>query len=85
MSQKQAKSTKGKICLVCNGTGKETSPKLYLMAYRSWVRDNEKMPEGARNLLEHILSRMQILMEQITGSMELSYRRGMQEGKERAK
>ena len=75
--------TKAKNCLACNGTGKEAEPKLYLMAYRSWVRHNEKIPEGAKNLLEGLLSSMQILMEQIAGKMELSYRRGIQEGEER--
>jgi len=59
------------------------------LAYRESIRRNKKIPEGARNLIVSFegvgLIQFAQDMGEIVGSMELAYRRGMQEGQELAK
>lgn len=60
------------------------------MAICQYVKTNEKIPEGARNLLVgydgggYIPEQFEIMRDMI-GRMELSYRRGVQEGLEKEK
>ena len=73
-------------CLACNGNGKLTeydSPRLYLMAYKSYVMRDKDIPEGARSLAVIMINLLIRAVYDIPGKLELSYRRGIQDGEER--
>lgn len=70
-------------CFACNGTGKFTkrqSPREYLLAYWRYVKHAEYIPEGAKTLALHLIKMANNTTAEIAGNMELSYRRGIQEG-----
>ena len=48
------------------------------IAYRASVRNQQNIPEGARNLAEPILKTVFSNANEIIGSLELAYRRGGQ-------
>ena len=48
----------------------------------SEVLHDDKIPEGAKNLMIPILQRLKLLETQWTGAIELAYMRGKQEGQE---
>lgn len=61
---------------------------IVFMAIRAYVDQNEKIPEGARNLLTGsegagYLARQFKIIHDTIGMTELAYRRGIQEGEER--
>lgn len=73
--------------LVTNLESGEISTKIIAMAYAEYIRRRLDIPEGARNQLASIefrglLHPIFALVDPLIGAMELSYRRGMQEGKE---
>ncbi len=76
-------------CLACNGTGKFTeqqSPNEYLLAYWRHVKKREpQIPEGSKNLSLKMIHKLLFIVADIAGKMELSYRRGIQDGEERSK
>lgn len=70
-------------CLACHNTGKVSSPLLYLMAFKSDVKRCENIPEGAKTLALNLIGNLLPILYKIPGKLELSYRRGIQEGLER--
>lgn len=78
-----AKKEKQKECLACRGANKVNTPLLYLLAFKHSIQRREDIPEGAKNLALPLLDSLMQLMRNIPGSLELAYRRGIQEGEER--
>ena len=72
--------------LVANLSSNELTIRMLEMAYREHIRQRKDIPEGARNLLVSDsgtgLIQFAENISQIVGNVELSYRRGRQEGKE---
>lgn len=77
------KKKRQKECLACNGTGKVSGDRLYLLGFKHSIQRNEDIPAGARNLAVSLIDGLLQVMYSIPGSLELSYRRGIQEGEER--
>ncbi len=48
----------------------------------SEVLHNEKIPEGAKNLIIPFIQRLKTMEHEVAGSIELAYRRGRQDGEE---
>lgn len=66
----------------------ELTLNIVCLAICQYVRQNERIPEGARNLLTAKEGRGYIpkqfeIMRNMIGTMELAYRRGEQEGQEK--
>lgn len=75
-------------CLACNGTGKFTkqqSSREYLLAYWRYIKHSPNIPEGARKLALILIKMSNNTTAEIAGNVELSYRRGIQDGEERSK
>jgi len=69
-------------CLACRGTNKVGSDSVYLEAYRSSIKQNKRIPEGAKNLAFTIINKLNYILRDLPLRLELAYRRGIQDGKE---